>query len=423
MATEWLSRESKRWADDGLITSEQRRAILDRYPDDTPGLFGGATLAWLAWLVAGFGVILLVVWNWEALPQTVRVGGTLAASLGAAAASWMAARRGRAGRAELLAFAATLLAGACIAAVTEMWMVGDNQTWPLLLWAAIIALAALVVASPTTAAFGAGVLLFWVMTDTGRPPVSWLFLPVFLALALSLERRTHWWASACVSLAFGGWVVLTAMEVWRTPSAAAVAFLLAAGAALDAWAHRGAAGRPAFARPTPALAFMIGGFALMTASALSRSTPGLWMTDPRTMVPAVVLLFALLAVALWNPAASTPGVHLRARLVAGAAVVWTITWITTGAISPMPAALAWIWLAVSSAGLVGLTVSAIREAGATHNRAVLLAGIASILTLILMHVTGGPNRFGRSALVLLISAAALWWSTSRHKTSPSQPEV
>lgn len=418
---DWVMRESARWEADGLISADQRQAILARYPAGSSVLFAGATLAWLAWLVAGFGLILLVAWNWEGLSHALKVGGTIALTLAAYAAAIFAARQGRTTRAELLAFAATLLAGAFIAAITDMWQVGDVETWPLLAWAIVIAVTALVVASPATVALGAGVLLFWVMTETGRPPASWAFLLVFPLLAVALERRSHWLAGGMVSVAFGGFTVLTAMEIWRTPSAAPVAFLLAVGAALDAWAHRGPGRTPAFARSTPALAFTIGGFALMTASSLARSGTGAWMPDAATMGPALVLLGALLVVALWQPGASAPA--SRARLVALVAIAWTIVWVTGSATAAMPEALGWTWLIVASAGLVGVAVSAIDEASATGSRAMLLAGVASIITLILVHVGGGPNRFGRSALVLLASAAALWWRTSRRESSPQRPEL
>ncbi|MBM3749736.1 MAG: DUF2157 domain-containing protein [Acidimicrobiia bacterium] len=415
MAHDWLTRESERWAAEGLITPEQRRAILDRYPQgDT--LFGGATLAWLAWLVAGFGLILLVAWNWEGLSHAAKIGGTAALTLCAYGAAAWSARANRAGRAELLAFAGTLLAGAFIAAITDMWHVGDTQTWPLLAWAVVIALTAAVMKSPTTVALGASVLLFWVLTDTGRAPASWAFLVVFVVLAVALERRTHWLAAGSLSVAFGGFVTLTAMELWRTPSAAPAAFLLAVGAALDGWSHR-ATGRPAFARTTPALAFTIAGFAFLTIESLTRSTLGLWMSDVATMGPAIVLLVALIAVAVW-----TPGVT-RARVTGLVALAWTAMWATTGAMTEMPVPLAWVWLIVASAGLVGVAISAIRESATIQSRAVLLAGIASIITLVLVHVTSGPNRFGRSALVLLASAVALWWSVRTDKIHHGEHEV
>jgi uncharacterized membrane protein len=416
MARDWLTRESERWADEGLITQAQREAILSRYPEeDVPPLFGGATLSWLAWLVAGFGMILLVAWNWEGLPHVVKIGSTGVLTLGAYGAAATAVRGGKAARAELLAFAGALLAGACIAAVTDAWNLGDTPSGPLFAWAAVIAVTALVAASPATAALGAGVLLFWAMTGTGRPPASWAFLLIFPILALALERRSHWLAAGTVSVALGGWIALTAMELWRLPSAAPAAFLLAVGAAIDAWAHRGPGRQPAFARTTPALAFSIAGFAFLTTSALSRSGLGLWMSDPAAMSPAIVLLGALLIVAIWSPGVSHG--FPRPRVIGLIALAWTAMWITTGALSGMPAALAWVWLLVSSGGLVGIAISAIRESGTVQSRAVLLAGVGSILTLILVHVTAGPNRFGRSALVLLVSAAALWWSTSQAKTT------
>jgi uncharacterized membrane protein len=422
MAKHWLKQETERWTDEGLITPEQRQAILARYPDnDDSPLFGGATLAWLAWLLGGFGLILLVAWNWDGLPHAAKVGGTAVLTLAAYGAAVVALRGGRAGRAELLAFAGALIAGAFIAAVTESWHVGDTPTWPLFTWAAVIAVTATAFASPVTTALGAGVLLFWAMTGTGEPPASWGFLLVFPVLAVALERRSHWLAAGCVSVALGGWVTLTSMELWHTPSAAPVVFLLAIGAALDAWAHRDPSRRPAFARTTPALAFMIGGFALLAASALSRSPSSVWLSDPVSMGPALALLGALLVVGLWSAEQTdfSPSearwLH-RARLVALAALLWTAIWIATASAAPMPAWAAWFALLVSTTGLVGLAISAIRESATVHSRSILLAGVASILTLILVHITAGPNRFGRSALVLLVSAAALWWSTSRQKT-------
>ena len=49
---EWLTRESEQWETDGLITPEQRRSILDRYPDtpEKDDQLTARTLVWLAWL-------------------------------------------------------------------------------------------------------------------------------------------------------------------------------------------------------------------------------------------------------------------------------------------------------------------------------------------------------------------------------------
>lgn len=426
----WLTRESERWAADGVITPEQRAAILGRYPDDASStLFGSATLSWLAWLVGACGVILLVAWNWDGLSHSAKVGGTLVVTLAAyAAAAWLW-QRGAPGRAELLAFAGALLAGAFVAAITEMWKV--QQTWPMLAWAVVIAVTALVAASPVTTTLGAGVLLFWVLVDSGSPPASWAFLAVFPLLAVALERRSHWLAAGATSLALGGWVTLTAMELWQGPSAVPAVFAIAVGAAIDAWAHRPDGRRPAFARATPGLVFMIGGFALMTAGALARSSPGAWFAYASTTTPALVLLGTLVAVSVWpattrSGEAGTSAPPYRRPQAAGAIVaIWLALWfVLPPQAGPAPEWWAWLWLVVSSAGLVGITISAVAESVATRDRGVLFAGIGAMLVLILVHITAaGPGRFGRSALVLFVSAAALWWTTSRHKSSPVRPQL
>ncbi len=417
----WLRHESARWVDDQIISAAQRDAILGRYPDgDRDPLFSGSLLIWLAWLVAGTGVILLVAWNWQRLSHAARVGGTLTVTLMAYAAALREWRAGRGARAGMVAFAASLLAGATVAAATDMWQVDAEQTWPMLAWAAVIAVTAAVSASPVTTALGGGVLLWWVLIDTGRESASWAFLLVFPLLAWAAERRDHWLSSGMLSVAFGGWVVLTAMELWQGPIAVPAIFALAVGAALDTWTHAPAGRAPAFARPTPALAFMIGGCALLTAVVLAQSTPGTWRPQPRMDLPALTLLVSLLAVALWSWGSRD---FTRPRVIAGLAAAWTILWVLGIPSAPEPAWWNWLWLIVASAGLVGLTVSAANEAMATGQRGVLLAAIGSMLLLIVVHVTAGPNRAGRSSLVLLLSAAVLWWVTSRHKPARRTPQV
>ena len=115
---EWLTREAERWETDGVITPAQRQAILDRYPSHDEQLTS-RTLVWLAWLVAGFGFILLVTWNWATIDVRLKLGGTIAVALALFVTAWQASRRGQDRRAELLAFAGALAAGAVSAAVAE----------------------------------------------------------------------------------------------------------------------------------------------------------------------------------------------------------------------------------------------------------------------------------------------------------------
>ena len=72
-------RELDAWHRDGLISDDQRRAILARYEPAAPASAQVSnTLIALAVLAAGAGVVSLLVWNWRAIPLPVKTGGAIA---------------------------------------------------------------------------------------------------------------------------------------------------------------------------------------------------------------------------------------------------------------------------------------------------------------------------------------------------------
>jgi hypothetical protein len=415
---EWLTRESEQWETDGLITPEQRRSILDRYPDtpEKDDQLTARTLVWLAWLVAGFGLILLVTWNWADIPVGLKVAGTSLVALALYGAAWRASRRGARGQAEWLAFGGALAAGAVTVAITELMHVSPANTLPLLFWALAIAVTALLAASPVTTALGAGVLLFWAMTDTGRPPAPWAFMFVFPFLAVALERRSHAWAAGAATVAFGVWVPLIGIDTWKE-SMVPGAMLLAAGAALDLWAHQPADRRPAFARATPALALVAVGLVFLGMAALHRAALPLMGGDPSAVWPALALLGALILVALW-PSAAQRSARWRPLAFGVLAVIWMVSTFVASGQTPAPLWWAWTWIALTSVALVVLTVSAVHEGVATRNRGLFLVGVAAMIALVVMHFTGQKNNIGRSALVLFVAAGVLWW-TSKTARGPA----
>jgi len=406
---EWLTRESGQWEADGLITPDQRRSILDRYPDtpEKDDQLTARTLVWLAWLVAGFGLILLVTWNWAEIPVGLKVAGTSAVTLALYGAAWQSSRAGAGARSEWLAFGGALASGAVTVAVTELMKVPPTNTLPVLFWALAIAVTALVAASPITTALGAGVLLFWALTDTGRPPAPWAFMFVFPFLAVALERRSHAYAAGAVTLAFGVWVPLIGIDTWKE-SMVPGAMLLAAGAALDAWAHQPEERRPAFARTTPALAVVAVGLVFLGVAALHHAALPPMGGDPSLVWPALTLLGALILVALW-PSAAQRAARWRPLVFGLLAVIWMVSTFAASGQTPAPLWWAWMWTALISVALVVLTVSAVREGGATRNRGLFLVGVSAMIALVVMHFTGEENSIGRSALVLFVAAGVLWW--------------
>jgi len=420
---EWLTRESERWQTDGVITPEQRQAILDRYPD-TPEKDEQLTarlLVWLAWLVAGFGLILLVTWNWAGIPDSLKVAGTSIVALALYGAAWRASCRGANGHAEWLAFGGALAAGAVTAAVTDLLSLPPTNTLPLLFWALAIAVTALVAASPITTALGAGVLAFWAMTDAGRPPAPWAFMFVFPFLAVALERRSNAYAAGAATLAFGVWVPLVGIDTWRE-SLIPGAMLLAAGGALDAWAHFPEGRRPAFARATPALALIVAGLVFLGVAALHHSALPALAGDPLAVWPTLTLLGALTVVALW-PSAAQRAARWRPMAFGVLVVVWMVTtWVASGR-TPAPPWWAWTWTTLMSVALVALTVSAVREGVDTRNRGLSLVGVSAMIALVIMHFTGEETSIGRSALVLFVAAGVLWWTSKTARGNTARASI
>jgi len=405
---EWLTREAERWETDGVITPAQRQAILDRYPSHDEQLTS-RTLVWLAWLVAGFGFILLVTWNWATIDVRLKLGGTIAVALALFVSAWQASRRGQDRRAELLAFAGALAAGAVSAAVAEWLNLPRTNTMPLLFWSLAIAVTALSVASPITTALGAGVLAFWAMTETGRPPAPWEFMFVFPFLAVAAERRTNPYSAGVLTLAFGTWVVLIGLDTWKASSIPGV-MMLAAGGALDVWAHLPQGRRPAFARATPALGLVVAGLTFQGVAALQGAAPPMLWGDPAIVVPGATLLVALTMVALW-PSSAQKAARGRPLMFGGLVVLWIVLSLIAGGRAPQPTWWSWVWIALPSVALVVLAVSAIREGADMRDRGLFAIGVAAMIALVVMQFSDEANQFGRSAVVLFTAAGVLFWAS------------
>jgi len=417
----WLTRETERWEAEGAITPEQRQAILDSYPAGQDEQLTSRILVWLAWLVAGCALVLLVWWNWTLIDIRYKIGGALAVTLLLYGAAWYSDRKGAARQAEFLAFGGALAVGAVIAALTEYFQVPASSTRPLLMWALAIAVTAVISASPITTALGGVVLLSWALADAGAPPASWTFLMVFPFLAVASERRTEWFAAGAVTLALGVWVAMVGIDTWKsafTPGLAA----LVGGSALDAWAHLPDGRRPAFAAATPALALVVFGLGFITAAALEGAGPPAIWGDTATVLPGLALMASLTAVTFW-PTVATKVPVWRSLLLGCLIVAWAVTNLVAGGPAPAPLWWTWTWSALPSIALVVVAVGSVREGVSERNIALFVVGIAAIITMVVVHFAVGANRSGRSAAVLFVAAAALWWvSRTRKARRPEMPE-
>jgi uncharacterized membrane protein len=406
---EWLERESEAWQIEGLVSEDQRRLILARYPQAGDPQRAAHILVWLALLVAGFGLILLVAWNWYRIPDPVKIGATIgltAVLYGLAAAFARAARRPVV--VEGVAFAAALAAGAALAALNDVYLVDPENALPVLAWAVVLGITSLLAASVLTAGLGAVAVVWWMLLAGGHPPPPWGFLLVWPMLALTVEVRPNRWVAGAVTIAFGLWAAFVAIDVWSYPALGGV-FLVAAGGALDAWAHYPLARRPKFARATPALLLTIIGLFIVLIMILTTSVPPAnWHQSAGGQAPALALFAAVVGVVIW-PAAGRRPPSTRALVFAGLAAVWMVLWL----VSPNSVATSgwwrWGWAVALSGAFVFITVVAVREAAATRDRGLFATGLVSIGVMVIAHLLGSHGRPGRSALVLLAASAILLW--------------
>ncbi len=402
-----LRAESEAWQRDGLITAEQRRAILARYePAASPAQQASATLTWLAVLAAGIGASVLVAFNWTAIPPSVKVLMTAGPMLALYVAAAMAARAGRHVLAERLALLAALFAGAVLFVTEDLFHVDPQRTNTLLLWAAVLAATALLTPSALAAAVGTTVATWWTIVIAGAPPGPWWVLAIWPVLALTIERVPNRWAAGGVTIGFGVWVFFAVLSVWSDqPGIAAIGAVLA-GSWIATLAREPAARRPEFARPTAALALTLLGLILLLPSASHRGTAD-WHLAAGPIWPAIALLTALAGGTCRNVWRSRAWRSWPAGLTA-LAVLWLVALFTLPVHLRASAGLQWAWTAVFSAATILMGAGAVKEAARTRDVGQLVAGLASVVIFVIVRVVDARS-LALSGMMLLASAILLWW--------------
>ena len=291
----WLDRESERWRQDGLISADQRAAILDRY-GPLPERTAASVLMWLALLTAGAGLVIVAGWNWDRLPHAWQLGTVFSLPALAFAGALVADAAGRDLWTRRLTLFGALIAGGIFIAVSDIYHSPEpvmSVLWPLALCAA-----AALVPSGFLTSVAAGVTIIWLVIQAGSPPPPWMFLVLGPLLAFAVEQVPDRIAGSVVSAAVAVFAFSVSGNTWPDANASLLVYVLLAAAALDAWAHAPSARRPAFARPLTASVFLLVplGF-LQIGSTEVRSDP--WSGAISHPLPALALAAGLGAVAIW----------------------------------------------------------------------------------------------------------------------------
>lgn len=405
---DWLAAESDIWRRDGLINDDQRRAILARYAAPAPAddRTAASVLTWLAVLAAGMGAVVLVAWNWASIPDTVKGLITAGPMIALYAAAVIAARTGRQVRAERLALLAALFAGGALLVTEDLVHLNPARAQTALIWAAVLGVTALLTPSALTAAVGAVVLLWWLVsaTDSGAGP--WWFLAVWALLAAAVERAPIRAIASAVGLAFGVFVFFAILHVWQDQPVIPAIGLVLAGAWLDSFARAADRRHPAFAQRAPALVVTMVGLIVLSVSEAHRAMTD-WRLVSGSIWPGAALLAALAGGIAWNLRLSG-GWRSRPAALAALAVPWLLSWMAWPAAARASGWGQWLWTWTFSAALVLVGASAVRDAARLRRVSEFAIGLLCVLAFVIVRVADARSVV-TSGLMLLASAALLWW--------------
>ena len=129
--------ELEQWTREGLLTAEQAAQIRRRYDVTTPvGSRALLVFTALGATVLGLGIILLLAYNWSALPKFVKLALIFGGVLGAHGAG-LALRKGegsRAALAEVFSLLGTMLFGAGIWLFAQIYHINEHFPTGFLMW-------------------------------------------------------------------------------------------------------------------------------------------------------------------------------------------------------------------------------------------------------------------------------------------------
>jgi uncharacterized membrane protein len=224
---ERVTQDLDRWIASGLISGEQRAAMLATIPD-TRRLDAATALAWVGGLLLGIAVIAFIAANWDGMPRLLRFAVLIALFLSFAGAGAWAAHKTRPVLSNIALMIASLVFAASIGLTGQIFdIAGDPRTAA---YASGVAAFALALAGRSTGAATVGLVFIALGDFTDRSWFSgieseapWMLiaapLAAFLALRWGSAPLAH--ASALAIIYCFGWFA------GRTEESAGVLLFLA----------------------------------------------------------------------------------------------------------------------------------------------------------------------------------------------------
>lgn len=165
----WLHEQLPAWVAQGTISPAQAETLRRLYPEPRPVLPWGMLLfSGLGAIILGFGVILLLAYNWEAMPKFSKLALIFGALLTAHAAGvrLLPAPDWRRHLGESLCLLGTMLFGSGIWLVAQVYHIDEHYPTGFLLWGAGALLLGWALPSVAHGALAALVMTAWGASET-----------------------------------------------------------------------------------------------------------------------------------------------------------------------------------------------------------------------------------------------------------------
>jgi uncharacterized membrane protein len=410
-----LEADLAQWEADGVITPAALANIRVALPSLAPGTNIPVVVAIVGGLLIAAAFLAFVAAHWTDLARLARLAILLAGIVGAHGLGAWFARAGRPVLADLCAGVGSIIFGAGIALVGQMYHLGGDFAGGMLLWAMGALVAAALTGSRGVLAVALVAASLWSSMRIFEIPdvphfsfVAIWFIAAGLALAWNSRVAAH-----LVALAALPWWITTALQVGLEPSfvlADGAAFLFGAGLALGVapWQRASSAG---------AVLSIYGAFSLAGVSILEVATANdLFRTHAGTVSQSLWAISSGVAGAIFAFAVATTTRRAGAAfagIAIGLVLLAAAVWSTPQAGEP------WRAYAFELCAMLCLVVSGMLDS--TRPRIVAgWLGIAGVIVAITWAVKG--SLLHRSMFLAVAGAVAIALSLALNRLLPRDHE-
>jgi uncharacterized membrane protein len=212
----WLHDQLPAWVTQGVITPTQANAIRQLYPESSGALpWGMLIFSGIGAIVIGLGVVLLLAYNWHAIPKVSKLGlifGALVLFHGGGLRLFQAADwRRQLG--EALSVFGTMLFGAGIWLVAQVYHIDEHYPNGFLLWGV------------------GGLAMAWALPSVAQGVVAAVILSIWGGTEIFGFATTVHWAPLLLAIGIGGLAAKERSPLLLAVTLAGFYFLLVANSA------------------------------------------------------------------------------------------------------------------------------------------------------------------------------------------------